>query len=183
MKMTIWLVGLLVAVTLGGCRPDAATKPPPPREAVTGAFGFKLGERLDEKFEVTTNADGAMIWYGGALGEGQRPFRWVDVEVADDRRIYSITAKTERTVDDMRALRKTLVTRLAEKYGVFGADRNEPIWKLTRGQESVSFGERPRNIMLWSGEDSLTVSYTDWAIAAEVEKQREAERQRVAKGL
>ena len=168
----ILVIGIMAVagLMLCGCEekiaPNAA-----PKEDVKGGFGYLIGAQIDSTNEVTTNAIG-MMCSTIDLDESERPLRWVYLDLTTNRVIYCIRASTGKAEwSDVQDLRRAMVARLADKYGLCGPGS---VADAASGDGSVMFGHGRRNVLLSSWTNGLDVAYTDGLVASGIENRIKA---------
>lgn len=108
LKRVGW-IGLMGVMLCAGCEQKTATQSP--KQPITGAFGYTLGERLADSYQLETNALGELYADGTKTNA---PLDTIYVTVLPDRTIYGIHATIH--MDNYDADIKILED-LESKYG------------------------------------------------------------------
>lgn len=169
------VIGLMLA--LAGCsqkhtettkgKADAAA------QEITGAFGWKLGDRLDEALAPASATNNPAY---GFDTETNAPFHNVFVMALADRRIYSILA-TGNPMDPSETGRM-LQSALVEKYGA-----GEKQMDLGVGETVYLFGSGNREIRLSWNNRTVNVSYEDVELGKIAEKENAKVKTREIKAM
>jgi len=84
---------------------------------ITGAFGWKLGERLrSETYEIVEHKDMMMISYTSERDSTILPFQHVIVCATKEGLIYEITGYIDPSQEEYSNVKKGIIDALAEKY-------------------------------------------------------------------
>jgi hypothetical protein len=152
LSVNLFLAVALLTVVIGCKRsaepPSAGAGTSPTGSTITGAFGFRLGEKLSDDIPTTPNE------VGGGIGVVFKttnfpPFDTVVVGALDDRRICSIMADYHG--DHWDREKQLILSVWQKKYGA-------P--KPLGGGDAVFWGDERRAIILGNG----TLTYSDRAL-------------------
>lgn len=153
-----------------------------PRQPITGAFGFKLGEPPADFSEVETNTDGEL--YILRLDDTNAPpFGNVSVTLTPDGRVYRIDGMAVgSTLRDFYGQSDALKKVLRERYGMKRWLRDGDTFRYYFGDE-----KREATFETHFKTESLLITYEDLALARDTwdakKHREEAKARKSASGL
>jgi hypothetical protein len=176
--------GFLLFVWHPSPRPPS---PGPPKQPVTGAFGFTLGRQAVAHSALSTNSDGT-IDFGFHPGE---PFSDGWVSLTPDGVIYEIRVSTFSS-DNIHEFKKATLIGLEEKYGLLHDSRQEKerlshavriagYGIRSEDRKYFEFGTNQRRVIFSPLGDSFFLTYEDHDLGEKVRADLKAKREAAAK--
>lgn len=124
-------------------QPSTNSQPIPQKTftPVTGAFGWKLGGRLDSgRYEIKMHKDMMMLSYTSERDSTILPFQHVIVCATKEGLIYSITGSIDPSQEEYSNVKKGIIDALAEKYQILPS--------YTPNRRYCEFGDKTNSVEL-----------------------------------
>jgi hypothetical protein len=176
------VVGFLVTscsqqntTTESALQPSTNSQPIPQQTftPITGAFGWKLGEKVEMHNEMK------VVSYTSQEDSTILPFEHVIVSTTKDGLIYEIAGFVYPKEEDYSNLKKGIIDALAEKYQILPG--------YTPNKAYCEFGDKTNSVELEDNGHRLTLKYKNTplydAVMSDVRKRMEEEKTRKEQGI